>query len=177
MSFDPVFEIEAQALAEIIDQLDYFHILKIEQTATPDELKKAYFRESRAYHPDQFHSLPDSDAKKAVGKIYKRVNEAFVVLRDDRKRGKYTQDINSPDREKKLRYTDASDEELKKEREAEMGKTPQGRKMFAQGLADFDAGRHAQAIQNFRMALMYEKGNTLIQDKLDEALKATGQKK
>src|SRR3954447_15589163 len=127
---DPVFEIEAQALAEIIDQLDYFQILKIEQTVPVAEIKAAYFRESRLYHPDKFFNLGDGELKRAVSKIYKRINEAWVCLREDRKRDKYVVDIGSADREKKLRYTEASEEELKKARDAEMGSTPQGKKMF-----------------------------------------------
>src|SRR6187401_2373230 len=97
---DPIFEIEAQALSEIIDMLDYFQILKIEPTASPLDIKNAYFRESRLYHPDQFLSLPDGDGKRAVAKIYKRINEAFVCLRDDRKRVKYATDLAGPEREK-----------------------------------------------------------------------------
>jgi curved DNA-binding protein CbpA len=95
---DPIFEIEAQALAQIIDELDYFQILKIEPNASPVDIKNAYFRESRAYHPDQFFAVPDGDGKRAVAKIYKRINEAFVCLRDDRKRAKYLADVSGPDR-------------------------------------------------------------------------------
>jgi curved DNA-binding protein CbpA len=174
---DPTFEIEAQALGQIIDELDYFQILKLEQTAVADDIKAAYFRESRLYHPDQFFAVPDGETKRAVAKIYKRVNEAFMVLRDDRKRAKYLVDVNGPDRAKKLRFTDASEEELKRAREEELGKTPQGRKMFQQALLELEGGRPAQAVQALRMALMYEKDNKLIQAKLDEALKLAGMKK
>lgn len=174
---DPVFEIEAQALAQIIDELDYFQILKVEAGARPEEIKQAYFRESRAYHPDKFFRLEDGEAKVSIAKIYKRINEAWVVLRDDRKRAKYAQDVAGPDRAKKLRYTEASEEELKRQREEELGKTPQGRRMVQQALLDMDGGRWAQAAQNFRMALMYEKDNAFIQAKLEEANKLASGKK
>src|SRR4051794_26157783 len=94
---DPVFLIEAEALATIVDELDYFQILKIDAKARPDEVKQAYFRESRLYHPDQFFGMPASPGKQAIGKIYKRVNEAWVVLRDDAKRSRYLADIAGPD--------------------------------------------------------------------------------
>lgn len=168
---DPVFEIEAQAVAQLIDELDYFQILKVEQSVSPAELKAAYYRESRTYHPDRFFSAPDSDGKRAIEKIYRRVNEAYVVLRDDAKRAKYTGDVNGPDRERKLRFTEESEQEQKAQREAEMGITPQGRRMFQAGLIDLDAGRFPQAAQNFRMALMYEPQNALFKQKLEEASK------
>lgn len=166
---DPVFEIETQAVAQILDELDYFAILKIEQTATPEDLKQAYFRESRLYHPDRYFRLPEGELKSAISRIYKRINEAWVCLRDDSKRAKYTQDVNGPDRDKKLRYTEASEEELKRQKDAELGTTPQGRRMFQQGLLELEAGRYQQAAQNFKMALMYEPQNALFKQKSDEA--------
>ena len=57
------FEIEAQALAQILDELDYFQILKIAQHASPVEIKAAYYRESRAYHPDRYSTLPAGELK------------------------------------------------------------------------------------------------------------------
>jgi curved DNA-binding protein CbpA len=171
---DPAFLIEAEAVADIIDELDYFQILKLEQTASQEEIKAAYFRESRLYHPDQFYSMEEGKPKQAISRVYKRVNEAWVVLRDDVKRGKYTADISGPDRAKKLRYTEASEEELKKQKDAELGTTPQGRKTFAAGLRDLEAGRYAQALMNFKLAAQFEPQNALFKQKRDEAAKLAG---
>src|SRR2546421_2874261 len=112
---DETFEIEAAALAQVLDELDYFQILKIGQTAGPSEIKSAYYRESRAYHPDRFYQLPNADLKESIGRIYKRINEAYVCLRDDVKRPKYLADISGPERQKKLRFVEASEQEMKKE--------------------------------------------------------------
>ena len=124
---DETFEIEAAALAQVLDELDYFQILKIGQTAGPSEIKSAYYRESRAYHPDRFYQLPNADLKESIGRIYKRINEAYVCLRDDVKRTKYLADISGPERQKKLRFVEASEQEMKKDKEQEIGTTPQGR--------------------------------------------------
>jgi DnaJ-class molecular chaperone len=163
------FEIEAQALAQILDELDYFQILKIGQNASPPELKAAYYRESRAYHPDRFSTLPPSELKDNIGKIYKRINEAYVCLRDDSKRVKYLADILGADRPKKLRFVEASEQEMKKDKEQEVGQTPQGRKFFMAGLADMAAQRFASAERNFKMALTYEPNNPNFKAKRDEA--------
>jgi DnaJ-class molecular chaperone len=163
------FEIEAQALAQILEELDYFQILKISQTANPPEIKAAYYRESRAYHPDRFSQLPASELKDNIGRIYKRINEAYVCLRDDTRRMKYLGDILGSDRHKKLRFVEASEQEMKKEKEQEVGQTPQGRKFFMAGLADMAAQRFASAERNFKMALTYEPGNPNFKAKMDEA--------
>jgi DnaJ-class molecular chaperone len=168
---DDSFEIEAQALAQILDELDYFQILKVGQAASPGEIKAAYYRESRAYHPDRFSSLPPSELKENIGKIYKRINEAYVCLREDTRRMKYLGDILSPERHKKLRFVEASEQEMKKEKEQEVGATPQGRKFFMAGLSDMAAQRFASAERNFKMALTYEPNNPNFKAKRDEAAK------
>src|ERR1700687_2465587 len=168
---DEAFEIEAQALAQILDELDYFQILKVGQNGTPSEIKNAYYRESRAYHPDRFSSLPASEMKENIGKIYKRINEAYVCLRDDSRRTKYLADILGADRQKKLRFVEASEQEMKKDKEQEVGATPQGRKFFMAGLSDMAAQRFASAERNFKMALTYEPNNPNFKAKRDEAAK------
>ena len=166
---DDTFEIEAAALAQVLDELDYFQVLKVGQTASPNDIKTAYYRESRAYHPDRFYQLPNLDLKESIGRIYKRINEAYVCLRDDVKRTKYLADVNGPDRAKKLRFVEASEQELKKDKEQEIGSTPQGRKFYMAGLQDMAAQRFAAAERNFKMALTYEPNNANYKAKRDEA--------
>jgi len=166
---DEAFEIEAQALAQIMDELDYFQILKVPQTVTPVALKQSYYRESRTYHPDRFFQTQAGDLKDAVSRIYKRINEAYVCLRDDARRNKYQVDISGPERAKKLRFVEASEQEMKKDKEQEVGTTPQGRKFFMAGLQDLVAQRYAAAERNFKMALTYEPGNLNYKAKATEA--------
>ena len=168
---DDSFEIEAQALAQVLDELDYFQILKIGQGAAPAEIKAAYYRESRAYHPDRFFQTQSPELGEAVGRIYKRINEAYVCLRDDARRSKYLVDVSGPDRQKKLRFVEQSEQELKKDKEQEIGTTPQGRKFFMAGLSDMAAQRFAAAERNFKMALTYEPNNPNFKAKRDEAAK------
>jgi len=167
---DEAFLIEAEALAAAIDQLDYFGILKIPQTATPVEIKAAYYRESRAYHPDRFAALPDAALRDLVGRIYRRVNEAYTILRDDRKRARYVADVNGPDRTRKLRFTEVEEaavkEEQKKKVEEQFGQTPNGRKFFAAALTEIQGGRWEAAERALKSALMYEPGNAKFKEQL-----------
>ena len=177
-AIDPGFVIDLEALIQVLDELDYFQILKVPQNADPATIKLAYYRESRTYHPDRFYQVPSQELKEAVGRVYKRINEAYVILRDDAKRAKYAADVSGPERQKKLRFVEASEQELKKDKETEIGTTPQGRKFFQAGLLDMTAQRWASAERNFKMAMTYEPSNTNYKARRDEAakqVKASGQ--
>jgi DnaJ-class molecular chaperone len=166
----PNFASEVEALVAALDQLDYFGVLKVPQGASPAEIKAAYYRESRAYHPDRFAALPDAAVRDLVGRVYRRVNEAYTVLRDDRKRAKYLADVNGPERAKKLRFTEAAEVEVKEEQkkkiEEQLGTTPNGRKFYAAALVEIQAQRWDAAQRSLKSALMYEPGNARFKEQL-----------
>lgn len=167
---DAQFLIEVETLAGALDQLDYFAVLKLAQTATPAEIKAAYYRESRAFHPDRFAAQPSERLRELVGRIYRRINEAYTVLRDDRKRARYVVDVTGPDRAQKLRFTEAEEaavkEEQKKKIEEQFGQTPNGRKFYAAALVELEAGRWDAAERALKSALMYEPGNERFKEQL-----------
>jgi curved DNA-binding protein len=68
-----------------MDFVDYYKILGIDKTATPAEIKTAYRKLARKYHPDL--NPNDKNAKKN----FQQINEANEVLSDPEKRKKYDQ--------------------------------------------------------------------------------------
>jgi len=64
---------------------DYYEILGVGRGASADEIKKAYRKLTRKYHPDA--NQGDSEAEKK----YKEINEANEVLSDPQKRAQYDQ--------------------------------------------------------------------------------------
>jgi DnaJ-class molecular chaperone len=158
-----------------LDQMDYFEILMVERTAPPADIKKAFYRESRGYHPDRYFHLQNKELKERVNELYKRVTEAYYVLRDDAKRRQYTADISGPERAQKLRFTESSEAETraasKRQVEEQIGVHPKGRQFYQTGAADADAGRWASAERNLKMALTYEPANARYKEKLAEVQK------
>ena len=67
------------------EKRDYYEVLGLQKGASDDEIKKAYRKLAKQYHPDLNPDNPEAEAK------FKEVNEANEVLSDATKRAKYDQ--------------------------------------------------------------------------------------
>jgi curved DNA-binding protein len=67
------------------DFKDYYSILGVSKTASPDDIKQAFRKLARKYHPDVNPGNKQAEAQ------FKEINEAYEVLSDPDKRKKYDQ--------------------------------------------------------------------------------------
>jgi DnaJ-class molecular chaperone len=66
-------------------QKDYYAILGVSRDAKPVEVRKAYRRLARKYHPDV------NPGNKAAEEKFKELSQAYEILGDDKKRQVYDQ--------------------------------------------------------------------------------------
>lgn len=67
------------------DKRDYYEVLGVNKGASDDEIKKAYRKAAKQYHPDLHPGDKTAEAK------FKEVNEAYEVLSDKDKKARYDQ--------------------------------------------------------------------------------------
>jgi curved DNA-binding protein len=89
-----------------MDFIDYYKILEINKSASQEEIKKAYRRLARKYHPDLNPNNKEAEKK------FKEINEANEVLSDTENRKKYDQ------YGKEWKHADAFEAQRKQQSEA-----------------------------------------------------------
>ncbi len=132
------------ARAEILAQhaelmkKNWFELLGVKKDTPLDEIKSAYFKLAKQYHPDRFLAVMKDDELAKVRELASRVNQAFQDLRSEEKRQEYLKKLADPEREKKKLEASAIIEA--------MIDHEKGRLAFKQ--ANFE-----QAIQHFQRAI------------------------
>ncbi|XXF80926.1 DnaJ C-terminal domain-containing protein [Myxococcaceae bacterium GXIMD 01537] len=107
---------------------DYYQILGVPRTASADDIKKAFRKLARKHHPDV------NPGDKAAEEKFKRINSAFEVLGDDKKRKLYDE---FGDDAVKLGFDEKKAEQYRAYRAAQSS----GRGGFSGGAGqDFDVG-------------------------------------
>ncbi len=116
------------SLSEEIKNLNYYQILNVNQSASPEEIRKAYFSLARKYHPDLFNRELSPEIKQRIEMVFDYLTKAYQTLKDEMKRQRYDsqlQPLRSP-----LRRDVTKEAEIK----------------FRQGKTLYEQGRYEDAL-------------------------------
>jgi len=167
---DPQFWPALKQLAVNIDGMDYYQILNLAQDCTPADVKRSYYDQSRSLHPDAFYQIAEDELRAAVNKIFKRVTEAYNVLRDAQKRKVYTANINGPQRNAMLRFNEASEAEQKQQekQEKEVTQNPKAKPLYMAAVQKMQAQNWDGAFKDLQTAIMFDPANEKLKTLRDE---------
>lgn len=139
--------------AQRLDDIDYFRLLGCNDQSSPAEIRSAFRQLATNYHPDRFRGQDDS-LYQALEKIYRRITEAYAVLRDPADRKAYHAGLKNG--LKRFDRDQAQQALNQTKQEKEPGKTDQGRRHFKRALAALNRSDRYSAQEEIRMALLFE---------------------
>ncbi|MEW6774935.1 MAG: J domain-containing protein [Bdellovibrionota bacterium] len=160
MSYTPEQLQQIAKAATLLDQMDYYQVLKIAVGAPAEEIKSSFFKQSRVWHPDRFFRRVPEETYQQVMKIYMRVSEAYSILRDDKVRPLYESRIKGPERANHLRYDKAVEEAKQRaKKDEDVAKTEPGKKYAKMAFGALNQKNLASAEMNFKLAFSMESDN------------------
>jgi DnaJ-class molecular chaperone len=165
---DPAFKNEVIALAKSLEELDYYQVLKVGQKSFSAEIKKAYFDQSRYFHPDKYYG-EDPQLLEMISRIFKRITEAYKVLSDEDKRAAYNKGLAQADRKKFLRFDAKALEQIKTGGAPEdEGQTAMGKKYYQLAKQSINNKDYKSARINLQLAVKMEPANQTFRARLQE---------
>ncbi len=153
-----------------LDLLDYYTLLQIDETATADEVRRAFHRFALRYHPDNHLGAPDEKRERAA-QIYRRGAEAYRILLNPVARKEYDAQLAAGG----LRYRPEGGAEGEGRRSVapRAVPSPKARPFVAEAHQALRAGDVRKARLNLQIALSHDPENAEIKELLARA-KDTG---
>ncbi|HEX9186395.1 MAG TPA: DnaJ domain-containing protein, partial [Vicinamibacteria bacterium] len=96
---EPVDEKAAERRREILEAWEglkarnHFEVLGLSRSAGEAEVKEAYFRLAKRFHPDVHHGASLGDLREKLEAVFIRLGESYDVLKDARKRADYEEGL------------------------------------------------------------------------------------
>lgn len=155
-TIDKDFINKVESLYELLNSYDYYNILGIDRWATQEEIKKAFYKVAKEFHPDKHYYLPTEDMKSKLNTIFSYITEAYKTLSNPDLRMKYDKDIT-----KKSEISVTNNKEL-----AEL-RCSEGDREFSKGNYDKAEELYSQAVylNNTISEYHYKLGLTLYKKK------------
>lgn len=150
-------------MSDRLDQLDYYTLLSIAETASADAIRAGFHAFALRYHPDRFAEAPREKRERA-SQIYRRGAEAYRVLMDPQSRRRYDDALAAG----KLRLDPEETKDTKRPTSSTRlaVSSPRARPFATKALQAFNDGDYKTAKLNLKMALQHEPDNVLLKARL-----------
>lgn len=86
-------EIEQKFVACCASQVDFYTVLEIGNSASEEQIRKAYYHLAKKYHPDRHRGKGGKDLEQKLEALFMKIGEAYDTLNDANKRFEYDQSI------------------------------------------------------------------------------------
>lgn len=150
--------------------LGYYGVLGVKEWATDEEIRKAYYKVAKEFHPDVHFSLP-KDMKEHLIEIFTYITNAYLILTDPLKRKEYDrclQQAQAPDakngdatREFSIFEQNIARNEYSKSPHLDQTRIAQNSKIaqarFLEGKADFKKEEFENAAHLFATAIYFDR--------------------
>jgi len=134
---------------ESLAKKDFYSILGLTSRAELPEIKAAYYKLARRFHPDRFYGLEDPELREKVDIIFSAVNVAYETLKNTKARTEYD---NSPVEQKKVASTTLVGYGPQKEVKREEAMVKVAEDYYKRSQDAYDGGNYYQAVQFLRSA-------------------------
>ena len=127
------------------DPQDYYQVLRVSPDATQDEIKQAFRRLARRFHPDLNPDNPDAEAQ------FRQICEAYDVLGDAVRRQRYDQ--NQPSQPNQSNHSKSPGEPKVTNTSASGSAASRSRQFYQQGVAKTKAREYQDALEDLDQAI------------------------
>jgi Flp pilus assembly protein TadD len=155
-------EPEVVATREMIEEAynalasrDHYQVLGVTVTSTAQQLKHAYFRLAKSYHPDRHFDPTMADMKSMLEALFDRIHKAYTVLSDQAKRAEYDFAVAQKASAKQAPRSSKDDfQEIRPEgyQEDYKEKVARAADQFNNGMREFKSGNYWGAEEKFAWA-------------------------
>lgn len=167
---------EATQLAARLDSLSYYELLGVSPRVEPAVLQRRFHTLTRRFHPDLFYGVSDPALRAAIHRIYRRMNEAYGVLRDPRRRRLYDRGLAMARGAPRLRLSEEDEQLAQRQARTRRGTTGAGHFYWTLAREVLERARQAdrgirpalrESARLLRTALVFEPENEHFQHALE----------
>ncbi|MBS2011555.1 MAG: J domain-containing protein [Deltaproteobacteria bacterium] len=152
--------------AESLESMNYYDVLRIAHDAKPEEVQKAFHDLSLRCHPDRFVDEPE-EVGKAAEAVFKRLVEAYNVLRRPQLRTRYDAELAKSGAVKLDEHAVQKKPTFEQRTLFMIARTPRAKQFAAKADAFLSNGQLEEARVQLVSAYQQDQGNEELKERLD----------